>query len=97
MIYIFLMKNSNILGFFICITLILSLLTTSTMHYKSNSTYAQHVQKQSNNISSSLQSLTGIPYPNIPHENQDAVEHTKKFSPPSIVKVTDGVYSAIGY
>jgi alkyl sulfatase BDS1-like metallo-beta-lactamase superfamily hydrolase len=44
-----------------------------------------------------LESLTGIPYPDIPHENQDAVEHTKKFTPPKVVKVTDGVYSAIGY
>ena len=44
-----------------------------------------------------IESLTGIPYPDIPHENPDALEHTKKFSPPSVVKVTDGVYSAIGY
>ncbi|MGD1834520.1 MAG: alkyl sulfatase dimerization domain-containing protein [Nitrososphaeraceae archaeon] len=43
------------------------------------------------------ESLTGIPYPDIPHENQDAVEHIKKFTPPKVVKVTDGVYSAIGY
>lgn len=56
---------------------------------------------QTNNSNSSTstspQSLTGIPYPNIPHENSDAVEHNKKFSRPTVVKVTDGVYSAIGY
>jgi alkyl sulfatase BDS1-like metallo-beta-lactamase superfamily hydrolase len=38
-----------------------------------------------------------VPCPNIPHENPYALEHTKKFSPPTVVKVTDGVYSAIGY
>ena len=43
------------------------------------------------------ESLTGIPYPDIPHENEDAVEHIKKFTPPKVVKVTDGIYSAIGY
>jgi alkyl sulfatase BDS1-like metallo-beta-lactamase superfamily hydrolase len=37
------------------------------------------------------------PYPNIPHENPDAVKHAEKFVPTRVVKVTDGVYSAIGY
>ena len=58
--------------------------------------YAQNSTK-SNNTSTSLQSLTGVPYPNIPHENADAVSHNSKFIPPRVVKVTDGVYSAIGY
>ena len=58
--------------------------------------YAQNTT-ESNNTSTSLQSLTGVPYPNIPHENADAIAHNSKFIPPRVVKVTDGVYSAIGY
>lgn len=63
----------------------------------SSSPSSSQTNNNNSSTSTSLQSLTGIPYPNIPHENPDAVEHNKKFSPPTIVKVTDGVYSAIGY
>ena len=57
-----------------------------------NAIYAQQQQQQQTNDtrSAQLQPLTGVPYANLPHENPDAVEHTKVFSPPSVVKVTDG-------
>jgi hypothetical protein len=79
---------------------ILTILTIPTF----NSVFAQDQQQQSQSQSqqlnlsdTSLQSLTGIPYPDIPHENLDAVKHTEKFTPPKVIKVTDGVYSAVGY
>ena len=37
------------------------------------------------------------PYPNEPDVNPGFEEHTQKFSPPKIVKVTDKIYSAVGY
>jgi hypothetical protein len=88
-------------SFFILLVLTLSLVGSSVISSSRtlHPVYAKDAQQSNNNTTSTqqLQSLTGIPYPNIPHENQDAVQHTKKFSPPSVVKVTDGVYSAIGY
>ena len=78
---------------------ILTVLTIFTI----NSVFAQDEQQspspsqQLNLTQTSLQSLTGIPYPDIPHENPDAVKHTEKFSPSKVIEVTDGVYSAVGY
>ena len=92
--------KSNILSIKILIGFgILTILTIPTI----NSVFAQGEQQlqsqQQLNLTntSSLQSLTGIPYPDIPHENPDAVKHTEKFTPPKVIKVTDGVYSAVGY
>jgi hypothetical protein len=92
------MRKVYFLSLFILLGLKLSLvvgrsaLSTTTIRSAS----AQD-EAQSNNTSMELESLTGVPYPIIPHENPDAIEHTKKFSPPTVVNVTDGVYSAIGY
>lgn len=38
-----------------------------------------------------------LPYPNINWENPSAVEQAKIFSPQRVEKVSDGIYSAIGY
>ena len=42
-------------------------------------------------------SIKEIPYPEEPTQSQNAIEHKSKFWPPKVVKVTDDVYSAIGY
>ena len=63
-----------------------------TTNNTTNITNATNVTSNSN-----LTSLTGVLYPNIPHENQSAVDHAAMFSPPRVIKVTDGVYSAIGF
>ena len=78
---------------------ILTVLTIFTI----NSVFAQDEQQspspsqQLNLTQTSLPSLTGIPYPDIPHENPDAVKHTEKFTPSKVIEVTDGIYSAVGY
>ena len=59
--------------------------------------FAQDQQQLNLINTSTFQSLTGIPYPNIQHENPDAVKHTEKFTPPKVIKVTDAVYSTVGY
>jgi alkyl sulfatase BDS1-like metallo-beta-lactamase superfamily hydrolase len=43
------------------------------------------------------QNNEGLPYPNINWKNPSAVEQARIFSPPRIEKVTEGIYSAIGY
>jgi len=44
-----------------------------------------------------IETSNPLPYPNEPDVNPDFEAHTKKFSPAKVVKVTDKVYSAIGY
>ncbi|MGE3858915.1 MAG: alkyl sulfatase dimerization domain-containing protein [Nitrososphaeraceae archaeon] len=62
-----------------------------------NPIFAQDKQQHSNNTSTALQSLTGIPYPDQPPINPK-LEATQKFwSPPAIHKVTDNVWSAVAY
>jgi len=52
----------------------------------------------SSSINSNLSATMGlVPYPNVTSQNMDALEQAQIFSPPRIEKVTDRVYSAIGY
>ena len=50
---------------------------------------------QVHNMSQEQTSLP--PYPNEPDVNPGFENHTSNFYPPKVVKVTDGVYDAIGY
>lgn len=46
---------------------------------------------------SEITSLEMPPYPNQPPVNPDFDAHTEKFWPPTVTKVTDGAYVAVGY
>ena len=68
------MSRNNLLAYFVLMTVI-SLIFGAAMRPGTHSfdeAYAQN-STESNNTSTSLQSLTGVPYPNIPHENGDAI------------------------